>query len=229
MKKVLARLTVVIAGYLLGCSVLLVVYRTFDPPVTGLQAQRCVQAWWAGQSCRRRAQPVPLRAISPRLLRAVVAAEDGRFLSHGGVDWRAVERAMKANRRAGRVKRGGSTITQQLVKNLFMTDHRSWLRKGFEVPLAWAAEGILGKRRILELYLNVVEWGDGVWGAQAAARHHFGVDARRLTRRQAAGLATILPSPRRRNPRRMKRYTAVLIRRMRRMRRHRAMRHLLRG
>lgn len=138
---------------------------------------------------------VPYARISPNLKRAVVAAEDARFLEHGGLDWDAIERAIEKNQKRGRVVEGASTITQQLAKNLFLSGERAWSRKAQEAIIAWMLEATLSKRRILELYLNVAEWGEGVFGAQAAARHHFGADASALTARQAAWLAVVLPSP----------------------------------
>lgn len=140
---------------------------------------------------------VPYARISVQLKRAVVAAEDARFLEHAGLDWEAIERAMEKNQRRGRVVAGASTITQQLAKNLFLSGERSWIRKVQEAAIAWMLEVALSKRRILELYLNVAEWGEGVFGAQAAARHHFGASAAALSARQAAWLAAVLPSPRR--------------------------------
>ena len=135
--------------------------------------------------------------ISPHLKRAVIAAEDARFLDHEGFDWEAIQKAMQKNERRGKVVAGASTISQQLAKNLFLSGSRSWLRKGQEAVITWMMERTLSKRRILELYLNVAEWGDGVFGAEAAARYHFGVPASALTPEQAAWLAAILPSPKR--------------------------------
>lgn len=154
--------------------------------------------------------------ISPHLKRAVIASEDGGFLDHGGVDWAAIERAWQRNERAearaeslskkaqARQGRpvvpkivGGSTITQQLAKNLFLSGERTVLRKGQELAIALMLEGLLGKERILEIYLNNVEWGEGVFGAQAAARHYFRVDAAQLAPHQAARLAVMLPAPKR--------------------------------
>jgi monofunctional biosynthetic peptidoglycan transglycosylase len=140
---------------------------------------------------------LPYARISSNLKRAVVAAEDARFLEHGGLDWDAIERAIEKNQKRGRVVAGASTITQQLAKNLFLSGERAWSRKAQEAIIAWMLEATLSKRRILELYLNIAEWGEGVFGAQAAARHHFGVDASALNARQAAWLAAVLPSPRR--------------------------------
>jgi monofunctional biosynthetic peptidoglycan transglycosylase len=131
------------------------------------------------------------------LKRAVVAAEDARFLDHEGFDWEMITKAIEKNERRGRVVAGASTISQQLAKNLFLSGERSWLRKGQEAIITWMLETVLTKRRILELYLNFAEWGDGVFGAEAAARHHFGVPASALSAEQGAWLAAILPSPRR--------------------------------
>jgi monofunctional biosynthetic peptidoglycan transglycosylase len=140
---------------------------------------------------------VPYARISPHLKRAVIAAEDARFLDHEGFDWEAIQKAMQKNEKRGKVVAGASTISQQLAKNLFLSGSRSWLRKGQEAVITWMMERTLSKRRILELYLNVAEWGDGVFGAEAAARYHFGVPASALTPEQATWLAAILPSPKR--------------------------------
>lgn len=139
----------------------------------------------------------PLAQISPHLQRAVIAAEDSGFVDHEGVEWEALADAADRNARAGRVKAGGSTLTMQLVKNLYLSGERSYLRKAQELVLALQMEVTHDKARILELYLNVAEWGQGVFGAEAAARHYFGVSASRLSASQAAWLAAILPAPRR--------------------------------
>ncbi|MFN2644406.1 MAG: monofunctional biosynthetic peptidoglycan transglycosylase [Burkholderiales bacterium] len=140
---------------------------------------------------------VPYDRISASLKHAVVAAEDARFLDHEGFDWEMIQKAMERNEKRGRVVAGASTISQQLAKNLFLSGERSWLRKGEEAIITWMIERTLSKQRILELYLNLAEWGDGIFGAQAAARYHFGVPASALTEEQAAWLAAVLPSPRR--------------------------------
>jgi monofunctional biosynthetic peptidoglycan transglycosylase len=140
---------------------------------------------------------VPYARISAELKRAVVAAEDAKFLDHEGFDWEAIQKAIEKNERRGQVVAGGSTISQQLAKNLFLSGERSWLRKGREAIITAMLEHAMDKRRILELYLNFAEWGEGVFGAEAAARHHFGVSAAQLDVAQAAWLAAILPSPRR--------------------------------
>lgn len=145
---------------------------------------------------RLKQQWVAYGRISPSLKRAVVAAEDARFLEHEGVDWVAMEKAYEIDRKRGRPVHGGSTISQQLAKNLFLSARRSYLRKAQELLITWMVEAVWNKRRILEVYLNVVEWGDGIFGAQEAARHYFGVDAASLSPEQAARLAAMLPAPR---------------------------------
>ncbi len=143
---------------------------------------------------------VDYERISPQLKRAVVAAEDAKFVGHEGFDWEAISKAIEKNEKKGRVVSGASTISQQLAKNLFLSGERSWLRKGQEAVITWMLESALSKRRILELYLNFAEWGEGVFGAEAAARYHFGTGAAGLNASQSAFLASILPSPRRYGP-----------------------------
>ena len=138
---------------------------------------------------------VPYARISPNLKRAVIAAEDARFTEHEGVDWEAIEKAYEANLRKGKVVRGGSTITMQLAKNLFLSGERSYLRKGQELVITYMVEALMSKQRILEIYLNVAEWGNGVFGCEAAARHYYGVSAAQLGPAQAARLAAMLPRP----------------------------------
>jgi monofunctional biosynthetic peptidoglycan transglycosylase len=151
--------------------------------------------------------------ISRHLRHAVVAAEDGGFFAHGGIDWDELRNVMEENERR-RHLRGGSTITQQLVKNLFFGTRARWLTKPLDFTLAPLADAILGKRRTLELYLNVVEWGPGVYGAEAAARHHYRTSARWLGREQAARLAAVLPAPLSRRPYAMNRYSRIILTRM---------------
>jgi len=163
-------------------------------------------------------QWVPYHRISGHLKRAVVAAEDDKFLFHSGFDWEAIEKAHERNRQEGEIIAGASTITQQLAKNLFLSGSRAWWRKAQEALITALLEAVLEKRRILELYLNVAEWGDGVYGAEAAARYHFGVPAAALSPGQAARLAAMLPSPRAYTPgydtRYLQQQTAVILARM---------------
>jgi len=187
-----------------------------DPPTTAVHVQRRLQAWIHNKPYHERYDFVPLSQISPDLQHAVVAAEDARFYQHHGFDWEAIETAAQDDLEGGRI-RGGSTLTQQLVKNLFFGTGRSFLRKGAEFTLVPVAELVLGKQRILELYLNVVEWGPGVYGADAACRYHYKISARAVGRQQSAQLAAILPLPLKRRPERMTHYSAIILERMRQM------------
>ncbi|MDY7577538.1 monofunctional biosynthetic peptidoglycan transglycosylase [Herbaspirillum sp. RTI4] len=139
---------------------------------------------------------MPYERISNNLKRAIIASEDSNFSEHEGIDWDALEKAYEKNNRKGKVVAGGSTITQQLAKNLFLSNQRSYLRKGQELIITYMLEMLLDKRRIFEIYLNVVEWGNGVFGAEAAARHYYGGSAAGLGAAQAARLAVMLPRPR---------------------------------
>jgi monofunctional biosynthetic peptidoglycan transglycosylase len=176
------------------------ILRASNPPVTALMDTRQAQAEAQGHNVRRQWMWVPLSRISPSLRQAVVAAEDASFFTHEGFDWEGIKEAAKYNLEAGELKRGGSTITQQLAKNLYLSSERSLFRKAREALITRSLEHELTKERILELYLNVAEWGQGVYGAEAASRHHFKKSARDLTPDEAAWLAAILPSPRRYDP-----------------------------
>lgn len=195
----------------------LVTARWIDPPTTAVHMERRVEALLHGKPYHEHYDFVPLRDISPDFQHAVIAAEDARFYQHHGFDWQAMEIAAEDDMQGSRRIRGGSTITQQLVKNLFFGTGRSILRKGAEASLVPVAEFVLGKQRILELYLNVVEWGPGIYGAEAASQHYFGTSARRLDREQAAELAAILPAPLKRRPERMTHYSSLILERMRQM------------
>jgi monofunctional biosynthetic peptidoglycan transglycosylase len=161
-------------------------------------------------------------AISVNLKRAIVAAEDDKFIDHEGFDWDGIQRALEKNQKKGTVVAGGSTISQQLAKNLFLSGERSWARKAQEAVITAMLELVMDKRRILEIYMNVVEWGEGVYGAEAAARHYFGVPASALSAEQAARLAAMLPRPRffQRNPgsNYLAEYSATILSRMPRAR-----------
>jgi monofunctional biosynthetic peptidoglycan transglycosylase len=172
-----------------------IIYSVVPPPVTFLMIKRAAE----GEGLSRRWRS--LDDISPSLVQAVIAAEDSTFCSHHGFDVKAIEQALKANAQAeksgaGRI-RGGSTISQQTAKNVFLWPGRDWIRKGLESGYTVLIEAVWGKRRIMEVYLNVAEWAPGVYGAEAAARHWFDKSADELTPREAARLAAILPSPRR--------------------------------
>jgi len=192
---------------------MLVSYRWIDPPTTAVHMQRRFQAWTHNTPYRERYKFIPLNQISPDLQHAVIAAEDTRFYQHNGFDWAQIQIAAKEDLEGERT-RGASTITQQLVKNLFFGTNRSILRKGAEASLVPVAEFLLGKRRILEIYLNVVEWGPGIYGADSACQYYDGIPARSIGRERAARLAAILPAPLRRRPERMNSYSAIILRRM---------------
>lgn len=195
-------------------ALVLVAARWIDPPTTAVHIERRLQAWIHNKPYHERSTFVPLRRISPDLQHAVIAAEDGRFYEHHGFDWHQIQIDAENDVEGGRT-RGASTLTQQLVKNLFFGTGRSFLRKGAEASLVPVAEVVLGKQRILELYLNVVEWGPGIYGAEAASHAWYGIPARNVDREQAARLAAILPAPLRRKPERMNHYSALILERMR--------------
>ena len=194
-------------------ALLLVAARWIDPPTTAVHVQRRLQAWIHHTPYRERYKFIPLSQISPELQHAVIAAEDGRFYQHHGFDWHAIEVDAKEDLEGERT-RGASTLTQQLVKNLFFGTGRSILRKGAETTLVPVAEFILGKQRILEIYLNVVEWGPGIYGAEPACRYWDKTAARNIGREQSARLAAILPAPLKRKPERMNSYSADILKRM---------------
>jgi monofunctional glycosyltransferase len=197
-------------------ALILVAVRWIDPPTTAVHMQRRLQSWTHGTPYREHYKFIPLNQISLDLQHAVIAAEDAHFYQHHGFDWHEIEIAAEEDLEGERT-RGASTITQQLVKNLFFGTGRSFLRKGVEATLVPVAEFVLGKQRILELYLNVVEWGPGIYGAEAACRYHDDISARNIGREQAARLAAILPAPLKRRPQRMNNYSAIILKRMSQM------------
>jgi len=197
-------------------ALMLVAARWIDPPTTVVHMQRRLQAWIHHTPYRERYHFIPLSQISPELQHAVIAAEDARFYQHHGFDWQQVQIAAQDDLEGERT-RGASTLTQQLVKNLFFGTGRSILRKGAEATLVPVAELVLGKRRILELYLNVVEWGPGIYGAESACRYYDETAALNIGREQSARLAAILPAPLKRRPERMNHYSAIILKRMSQM------------
>lgn len=202
----------VVSLWLLAVA-LLVVMKWVDPPTTAVQVERHIQAWMHQTPYTKRYTFTPISEISPNFQHAVISAEDARFYLHHGFDWKAIQLAAQEDMDGGRM-RGGSTISQQLVKNLFFGTSRSFLRKGAEFTIVPMAELILGKQRILELYLNVVEWGPGVYGGEEACRYWKKGSIHTVGRQQAAQLASILPAPLKRRPDRMSHYTSVILRRM---------------
>jgi monofunctional biosynthetic peptidoglycan transglycosylase len=216
LRRLLRCAIVLVIAFYVCAVVALFALRSIDPPFTAVQAQRRIESWIHKTPYRKRYVFVPLFRISLDFQHAVIAAEDSRFYHHHGFDWEEVRNVVEEEREDGRL-RGASTLTQQLVKNLFLSTSRSFIRKGVEFTLVPLAEHILGKPRILELYLNVVEWGPGVWGAQEGAEYHYGIAAARVDREHGARLAAILPSPLRRKPARMNQYTQVILERMSKM------------
>lgn len=183
-------------GLFLVLNILLVLIFRFVPvPISGLMIQRRIEGWGGDKPYVSHHQWVSLEEIAPSLGVAVIAAEDQNFADHFGFDWQAIEKAIQHNENSRR-KRGASTVSQQTAKNLFLWNSRSWVRKGFEAWFTLLIETGWSKRRILEVYLNIVEFGDGVYGAEAAARTYFGKPAKRLTTSEAALLAAVLPNPR---------------------------------
>lgn len=168
-----------------------------DPAQTAFMERETAQLRARSPKAELRQSWVSYDRISNQLKRAVITAEDARFAEHEGVDWNAVEKAYATNQKRGRPAKGGSTITQQLAKNLFLSPEKSYLRKAQELVITYMIEALWDKRRILEVYLNVVEWGEGVYGAEAAARHYYGIPAAQLNAEQSARLAAYLPSPKR--------------------------------
>ena len=206
----------VAAFYALGGAALLGL-KWIDPPTTMVQIQRRAQAAIHRQPYRKRYVFVPLGRISKDLQHAAIASEDERFYQHHGIDWTELHKAVDRDLDRGKLGRGASTITQQLVRNLFLTTSRSVVRKAVEFTIAPAADFILGKQRVLELYLNVIEWGPGVFGAEAAASRYYGIPAARLGREESARLAATIPSPLTRKPARMEELSADILEKMRNM------------
>jgi monofunctional glycosyltransferase len=216
--KLLRRIALWIAlaalGFYAMCCLGILLLRWVDPWTTMVQMERRVEAFRAHRPYRKRYEFVPLASISLELQHAVVAAEDDRFRQHHGFDWIEMQKVVEDDLKRHRLGRGGSTITQQLVKNLFLTTERSFVRKGAEFALVPVTEAFLTKDRILELYLNVIEWGPGIYGAEAASEHYYHTAASRLTRDQAARLAAIIPAPLKRKPERMNEYSTIILDRM---------------
>ena len=196
-RRLLRRVLLVVATVLLAPVPLILLFAVIQPPMTSVMVHQTVTRLVTGTApVWPRHTPVDRSAIAPALRRAVLASEDDRFYLHHGIDFVEIDNALARAKRGGRL-RGASTLTQQVAKNLFLWNGRSYLRKGLEVYLTLWLELLLSKDRILDLYLNLAEWGPSTYGAEAAARLHFRKSAAALTRDEAARLAAILPSPRR--------------------------------
>jgi monofunctional biosynthetic peptidoglycan transglycosylase len=210
-----------ILAFVLGAAVLAVVlvqawflahvlwWDRYNPATTSVMAARLEALRAKNPKAELKHRWVDYDRISTHLKRAVISAEDAKFIDHEGFDWEGIQRALEKNQNRGKVVAGGSTISQQLAKNLLLSGERSYLRKGQEAIVTVMLEAVMDKRRILEIYLNVAEWGEGVFGAEAAARHYFGVGAANLSPEQAARLAAMLPRPRFYDRNRGSRYLAT--------------------
>lgn len=216
-RRILFWVAAVVVGCYVLCGAALVGLKWIDPPTTMVQIQRRVEAAIHRRPYRKRYVFVPIGRISKELQHAAIAAEDERFYQHHGIDWIELHKVVDGDLDRGKLGRGASTITQQLVKNLFLTTSRSVVRKAVELTIAPAADLILGKRRVLELYLNIIEWGPGVYGAEAAASYYYNIPAARLGREESARLVAVIPSPLRRKPARMNELSAGVLEKMRNM------------
>ncbi len=189
-------LSLMVAAFQLYLLAHLIWWRSHNPAMTAFMESRLSLMRQAKPSAKLLFVWAPYGKISDNLKRAVLTSEDDKFVDHDGFDWEGIQKALEKNERRGKIVAGGSTISQQLAKNLFLSGERSLLRKGQEAVITVMMEGVMDKERILEIYLNVVEWGDGVFGAEAAARYYFGTSAAQLSASQAARLAAMLPRPR---------------------------------
>jgi monofunctional glycosyltransferase len=195
-RRVLALLLIIILGFGISSVGLTILLRFVAPPVSALMIERRIESWTSGEKYSSNYEWVEFDRIAPAMAFAVIASEDQNFLRHHGFDWDAIQRAMDYDEN-GKKLRGASTLTQQTAKNLFLWPDRNWLRKGFEAYFTVLLETFWGKRRILETYLNIVEFGDGVYGVEAAAQRYLHKHAARLTPEDAAILAAVLPNPHR--------------------------------
>ena len=189
-----------------------------NPSTSAFMEQRLEVLQSKKPDAELRYQWVPYNRISNNLKRALIAAEDSKFLDHEGFDWEGIQKAYEKNQKKGKIVAGGSTISQQLAKNLFLSSRKVFWRKGEEAVITVMLEQMMSKRRILEIYLNVIEWGNGVFGAEAAARHYYKTSASSLSAEQSARLASMVPNPRyydsHRNARGLERKTGIILARM---------------
>ncbi len=196
----------------------IVYWRSFNPSASAFMTEQLARLQEEDPEAELRHKWVPYERISPNLKRALIASEDAKFVDHEGFDWDGIEAAFEKNLKQGRIVAGGSTISQQLAKNLFLSGKKTPWRKLEEAVITVMLEAVMDKRRIFEIYLNVIEWGNGVFGAEAAARHYYRTSAARLSAGQAAKLAAMVPNPRfydeHRNAPGLARKTRIILRRM---------------
>jgi monofunctional biosynthetic peptidoglycan transglycosylase len=196
-----------LATFLIGSVALVILYRFIDPPLTPLMIIRSLEGVGGGSLVGVKKDWISIDDVSPALLRSVIGAEDGRFFIHNGVDWKAVEQARQRNERSnGKKLYGASTISMQCARNVFLWQGRNYIRKALEVYFTYLMEFFWNKKRILEVYINVIEWGDGIYGVEGASETYFGIPASQLNPHQAALLAAVLPNPRVWNPAKPTRY-----------------------
>lgn len=189
------------AVFIVSSFLIVGIFKFIDPPFSPIMVIRIYEGWFEGRNITIHKDWVDYDEISPRFFRAVIAAEDAKFLRHSGFDWKAIENAQRYNKaRKGKKKRGASTISMQTAKNAFLWHGRVYVRKGFEAYFTLLIEWIWGKKRILEVYANIIEFGEGIYGVEEASQRFFGKSAAKLTNRQAALLAAVLPNPRRWTP-----------------------------
>jgi monofunctional glycosyltransferase len=200
-KKIFKIIFSFIIGFVLISVLTVVLYKFVNPPITPLMVIRMVEGIGEGKNIGIEKKWVSYDEISPNLFRALISGEDARFLIHEGIDWKAVEKAEKYNEaHKGKRVHGASTISMQTAKNVFLWNGRNYIRKGLEAYFTVLIETIWGKKRILEVYANVIEWGDGIYGTEAASREHFHKSAKNLTKQEAALMAAVVPNPRRWSP-----------------------------
>ncbi len=216
--RVTLALAALFTAYQLWVVAHVVWWRGHNPRTSAFMEAQLVRLQEKDPDAELRHKWVPYEKISVHLKRALIASEDAKFLEHDGFDWEGIQNAWEKNLKKGRIVAGGSTISQQLAKNLFLSGKRTPWRKLEEANITVWMEMILPKRRIFEIYLNIIEWGDGVFGAEAAARHYYKVSASKLTAEQAAKMAAMVPNPRyfdkNRSDRKLLRKTAIILRRM---------------
>jgi len=199
LRKVLKFIRFTIFFFFISTIATTILFRFIRPPFTPLQLIRVAEQWSDGKNARMERDWEPLSNISPNMVQAVVASEDNNFMTHYGIDFEAVKKARELNKKRKRLI-GASTISQQTAKNVFLWPDRTWLRKGLEVYFTGLIEIFWGKRRIMEVYLNVIEMGDGIYGVEMAAQHYFHKPASQLSKSEAALIAAVLPNPRRWSP-----------------------------
>ena len=211
-KKITFRSVLILIGKLILACILLsvfsvVIYTVINPPITPLMLMRPIEGLFRGEFVGVSRDWKDYDEISPFVFRAVISAEDGKFMKHDGFDWNAIKRARRINTmRKGKRLVGASTISMQTAKNVFLWQGRNYVRKALEAYFTVLIEAVWGKKRILEIYVNSIEWGNGIYGVEAASREYFGKSADKLTKKEAALLAAVLPNPRKWSPANPSRY-----------------------